>query len=229
MDPNVDLKLDWNDNVASRGDDVDGDGVMSYDPMKDDFFWDFNSNGVCDTPQAVTVGGQTYTVTSAASPDSLYALNNGNLVLLPPAAVSQYWMVNVGIGEPWTRGDNGQPLYADLNQNGKWDFTEWVDYNGNGKNDLPACYFKPDVGVRAHDFRFAMWEMRGYWRGQRFDFDNNDYAVVIDASAVTTRGVANTQITYPRQLARRLYVTVNAESNGVRDRTGQRFVLPIIQ
>ena len=44
----------------------------------------------------------------------------------------------------------------------------------------------------------------------------------------STAGVANVELTYPRQLARRLIVSVNVESNGVRDRSGARFVLPVI-
>lgn len=66
------------------------------------------------------------------------------------------------------------------------------------------------------------------WQGVQFNFDHNDQAVVIAVSATTVAGVAQTTITYPRQLARRLFATVNAEANGVRDGNGERFILPVI-
>jgi hypothetical protein len=56
-------------------------------------------------------------------------------------------------------------------------------------------------------------------------FDTNEFAVTVDRSVVTTDGVAQALLTYPRQFARRLYVTVNAEAGGIRDRNGERFVL----
>jgi hypothetical protein len=63
---------------------------------------------------------------------------------------------------------------------------------------------------------------------QYLAFDKNDFAVVIDATAQTKGGVAYARITYPRQFANRLFATVNAEANGIRDRDGERFELPVI-
>jgi hypothetical protein len=173
MDPGIDLTIDYNDAVASRGDDVNGDGVMDYDWQTHDFFYDFNFNGVCDT----------------------------------------------GVGEPSYYGDSNTVIYADLNRNGQWDSSELVrDHNGDGVCDLPA----------SGDFPYWRWEQRGFFEGQRFDFHENDYAVVIAATATTENGVAKARLTYPRQMARRLIVTVNAETNGIRDKDGERFSLPVI-
>jgi adhesin/invasin len=191
MDPNIDLKLDYNDAVARRGDDFDGDGVCDYSPAKYDVFYDFNGNGICDYSTAELV--------------STAALAGG-----------RYY------GEPYYIDEFGNEfpsIYADLNQNGIRDTTELrVDHNGDGFCDLPAN----------GDFRYWVWEMRAFWRGERFDFEDNDFAVVIDVSAPTKEGVAYARLTYPRQLARRLFVTVNAEANGIRDKDGERFKLPVI-
>jgi adhesin/invasin len=174
MDPGIDLNIDGDPTRAARGDDVDGDGIVDYNPAIHDFFIDFNHNGICD----------------------------------------------VHVGEPWTIGDNGDTIYADLNGNGYRDTTElMIDHNGNDTCDLPA----------SGDFPHWMWEMSPQWRGVRFDFSQNDFAVVIAASAVTVNGVAYARITYPRQFARRLIATVNAEASGIRDRDGERFILPVIR
>lgn len=182
MDNQIDLKLDYIDAIASRGDDVDGNGVVDYNFFDYDFFWDFNGNGVCDPG----VGEDIYPV------------------------IMGYDLA-------------GNPVYdtlafADLNGNGVRDSSELaIDHDNDGFCDLPP----------SGDFRFSLWETRDYF-DRSFRFETNDFAVVIDASAVTFDGVAYARITYPRQFARRLYVTVNAEANGKRDRDGERFVLPQI-
>jgi hypothetical protein len=48
MDVGTDLTLDYNNSVARRGDDVNGDGLMDYDPTTHDYWVDFNGNGRCD-------------------------------------------------------------------------------------------------------------------------------------------------------------------------------------
>lgn len=127
--------------------------------------------------------------------------------------------VTVTYDTTFIKVDSTGVIYADLNQNGQRDHSELtVDHDGDEECDLPA----------SGDFRFSLWEMRRYWRGDRFDFDTNDFAVVIDVSAPTEGGVARTTLTYPRQMARRLYATVNAETKGVRDKNGERFLLPLI-
>ena len=70
--------------------------------------------------------------------------------------------------------------------------------------------------------------MRPQFHGIRFDFHTNDFAVVIASSAVTKDGVAEAGITYPRQMANRLIVSINAEINGIRDKDGERFALPVL-
>jgi hypothetical protein len=116
--------------------------------------------------------------------------------------------------------DSSYTLYADLNENGRWDKSPIsIDHNGNGLYDGPA----------SGDFEWWRWEMRDFWQGERFDFSTNDFAVVIAKSAVTEEGVAYARLTYPRQVARRLYVTVNAEANGIRDRDGERILLPVVR
>ena len=173
MDPSIDLKLDFNNAVARRGDDANGDGVVDYDPNVHDFWMDFNGNGICDP----------------------------------------------GVGEPRYDSVAYPSVYADLDRNGVLTRSELkVDHDGDGLCDLPA----------SGDFRYWLWEMLPYWSGVNFDFDHNDFAVVIAVSAVTKDGVAKAALTYPRQLARRLMVSVGAESNGVRDRDGERFALPVI-
>ncbi len=176
MDPGIDLNLDFNDAVASRGDDVNGDGVCDYSPSTYDFFWDFNSNGVCDP----------------------------------------------GVGEQVYVDENGKSypsIYADLNGNGVRDTTElMIDNNGNGICDLPP----------SRDFRFSQWEGLTQLFSRNFRFDNNNFAVVINKSAVTKDGVAHATLTYPRNLARKLVVYVNAEVQGVRDAHTEQFILPVI-
>lgn len=173
MDKNIDLILDFNDNVARRGDDADGDGGVNYNPSIHDVWYDFNNNGVCD-----------------------------------PA-----------VGEPKYDVVNYPNVYADLDRNGYHTPSELVvDHDGDNLCDLAL----------GGDFRYWLWEMLPMWSGIQFNFDQNDFAVVIDVSAVTVGGVAKTAVTYPRQVARRLFVTVNGEANGVKDSNGERFVLPVI-
>jgi hypothetical protein len=58
------------------------------------------------------------------------------------------------------------------------------------------------------------------------EFRDNQFAVAIEVSATTKSGVAYARLRYPRQFASRLFVNVNAESNGIRDKDGERFLLP---
>ena len=93
-----------------------------------------------------------------------------------------------------------------------------MDHNGNGLCDLPA----------SGDFRFSLWE--GYTNifSRNFRFDNNNFGVVIGNSSATKGGVAYTRLTYPRQFARKLYVLVDAEVQGVRDLHAEPFLLVVI-
>ncbi|MBF0431185.1 MAG: Ig-like domain-containing protein [Fibrobacteria bacterium] len=188
FDPGVDLSLDWlvmntpsimydNKLISSRGEDVDGDGVMSWNATEYDYWYDFNNNGVCD----VDVGED----------DTITVIVAGDTTL----------------------------VYGDLNNNGRHETSElMVDVNGNDTCDIPAN----------GDFPYAGWDVRLGWMDP-IQFTENDFAVVIDVSATTIGGVAETQLTYPRQFSRRLRVTVNAESNGIRDKDGERFILPQIK
>lgn len=49
MDPQIDLMLDFNDYIATRGEDVNGDGNMDWNPAIHDYWVDFNHNGICET------------------------------------------------------------------------------------------------------------------------------------------------------------------------------------
>lgn len=180
MDPQIDLTLDYNHAVATRGEDVNGDGAMDWNPLIHDYWVDFNRNGICET----------------------------------------------SVGEPRYDTINFPNVYADLDRNGFYSPSELiVDRNGSlgGPGDL-ACDDFPASG----DFPYSRWETRPQWAGQYFDFSHNEYAVAIAVSATTRNGVAQTAISYPRQYANRLIATVNAESNGIRDRDGERFTLPVI-
>lgn len=131
-----------------------------------------------------------------------------------------YYKASLKIG---LTGDTTYEIYADLNRNGSWDRNECSDW---ARSRLPSEMFTTPLG---YDIDFWRWEMRPHFLGQQLDFSNNDFAVVIDRSAVTKEGVAYTRITYPRQFANRLYATVNAEVKGIRDRDGERFILPVIR
>lgn len=180
MDPQIDLTLDYNNFNATRGEDVNGDGKMDWDPKIHDYWVDFNNNGICDT----------------------------------------------NVGEPRYDAVKYPNVYADLDRNGFYTPSELiVDRNGveGGAGD-GICDDFPTSG----DFPYSRWETRPQWFGQYFDFSRNDFAVAIAVSATTKNGIAQTAISYPRQFANRLIVTVNAESNGVRDFNGERFALPVI-
>jgi hypothetical protein len=173
MDEN-DLKIDFNNIVASRGDDVNGDGVCDFSPLEHDLWFDFNDNGIVDTGSEGC--------------------------------------------EPYIFVD-GARIWADLYPNGVWDTKELIrDVNGNKQFDVPA----------SGDMRWYEYECLPFWFRERFDFMQNDFGVSVTTSATCQNGVAYAKLTYPRQLARRLIMLVNAEANGVRDRDGERFVLPVI-
>ncbi|MBN1128214.1 MAG: hypothetical protein JXA71_04475, partial [Chitinispirillaceae bacterium] len=172
MDEN-DLQLDYNTGVASRGDDVNGDGTCDFNPLIHDLWVDFNDNG----------------------------------------------LVDLAVGEDDTLLAGGITMWADVYPNGVRDRSELIrDHGVIGAYDVPA----------SGDRLWWEHECLPYWFREPFDFRNNDFGVVINTSAMTIAGVANVELTYPRQLARRLIVSINAESNGVRDRSGARFVLPVI-
>jgi protocatechuate 3,4-dioxygenase beta subunit len=123
-----------------------------------------------------------------------------------------------GVGENDTVDVNGKTIFADLNADGIRNPSEiLVDRGTIGMCDEPA----------GGDYPYAGWEVRDYLPGMQFR--GNDFAVAIEVSAVTKNGVAYARLRYPRQFARRLYVNVNAEANGVRDRDGERFLLPQIK
>ncbi len=172
FDPGIDLDLDGNPSVLSRGEDRNGDGVFDWNPAIHDTWFDFNGNGKCDP----------------------------------------------GAGENDTVVVNGKTIYADLNGDGIRNPSEiLVDRGAIGVCDEPA----------SGDYPYADWETRDYLPA--IQFRNNDFAVAIEVSAVTKDGVAHAHLRYPRQFARRLFVNVNAEANGIRDKDGERFLLPQIK
>lgn len=122
-----------------------------------------------------------------------------------------------GQGENDTVVVDGKTLFADLNGNGVRDASEILSDGGaaGGCNE-PA----------SGDFPYMRREVRDFLPD--LPFRTNDFAVAIEVSAVTKDGVAHARLRYPRQFARRLVVSINAEANGVRDRDGERFTLPVI-
>lgn len=123
-----------------------------------------------------------------------------------------------GFGENDTAVSKGKTLYADLNANGVRDASEiLLDRGTIGACDVP----------NSGDYPYAEWEVRDFLSEIRFR--DNEFAVAIEVSAVTKNGVAYARLRYPRQFATRLYVNVNAEANGIRDKDGERFVLPQIK
>jgi hypothetical protein len=120
-------------------------------------------------------------------------------------------------GEP-IKVIKGDTVWADLNGNGVWDHSEIV-----GTPKQPGKCTEPASG----DYPFMKMDIRKYLLP--FAFTTNDFAVAIEVSAVTKDGVAHAKLRYPRQLATRLFVSVNAEANGVRDRDGERFLLPVLK
>lgn len=123
-----------------------------------------------------------------------------------------------GVGENDTVVVGGKTLFADLNANGFRDLSEIISDNA----PFGVCN-EPASG----DFPFLQREVRDF--APELRFLNNDYAVAIEVSAVTKNGVARARLRYPRQFAWRLFVNVNAEANGVRDRDGERFLLQVIR
>jgi hypothetical protein len=243
MDEN-DLELDNNDAVAARGDDVNGDGVCDFNPSSHDLWYDFNWNGKVDVGSTLnpivmnvpvtkeikdTVCKDTIIQTNAsASPDTSW---KDTVVVICHQAIGLdtvgYKKDTVGYDTSYTGAEpnmivDGTRIWADLYPNGVWDTTELVRDVGPQK----GVYFAPASGDR----RYWEYECLPYWFGQRFDFDKNNYAIAITTSATCVNGVANVHVTYPRQLARRLFVSIFAESNGVRNngRNGERFILPVI-
>jgi hypothetical protein len=237
MDPGIDLELDWNNAIASRGDDWDCDGTVNYSPAANDFFWDFNGNGVCDPnvgepgyePSKVytTIKGYDTTIVLMVDTTITPTILGGGTAVKYDTTYSL--KSDTTIHSVYDSTKFTYLIYADLNENGRWDASEFVDVNGNGKNDLPLAA-RGDLPATAkpyqYDFEWWRWDMV---RKEAFPFTTNDYAVVVDASAPTVNGVANAKLTYPRQLAGKIYVTVNAEANGIRDKNGQRFALPVVQ
>lgn len=124
---------------------------------------------------------------------------------------------DANVGEDDTTVVNGKTIFADLNGDGIRQHSEII---GTPKN--PGLCTLPPSG----DYPYGDWEFRPFLIPMRFT--TNDYAVAIDVSAVTVNGVAHAHLRYPRQFATRLFVNVNAEANGIRDRDGERFLLPQI-
>ncbi len=226
--------------IACRGDDVNGDGRCDFDPAVHDVWYDFNGNGIVDTGMtripSITRTPITHDTivriykdtiiqdTVRVTPDTLIldtSIVISHLIIRTDTVGyrqdTTYTMEFAG-AEPYITV-SGVMIWADLYPDGVWNTSEIVvDNNHNGQYDIPS----------SGDRRWWEYENLPYWRGVPFDFDKNDFGVAVTTSANTEKGVANAKLTYPRQLARRLIVTVNAEANGVRDRNGQRFVLPVI-
>ncbi|MGA2507146.1 MAG: Ig-like domain-containing protein [Chitinispirillaceae bacterium] len=220
---------------AARGDDVNGDGHCDFDPTIHDLWYDFNDNGKVDTGLSVvqkidSTPRLDSTIDTACYDTIIHlllpsphdtAVNVCHLFFKKDTIGYKYdttrSMIFTG-AEPYITV-SGAMIWADLYPDGVWNTSELVrDVNGNGRYDIPA----------SGDRRWWEYENLPYWRGLPFNFDQNDYGIAITTSATTTGGVANVELSYPRELARRLIVSVNVESNGVRDRTGARFVLPVI-
>jgi hypothetical protein len=125
---------------------------------------------------------------------------------------------DAGVGEDDTVVVSGKTLFADLNANGFRDRSEIIFDNA----PFGVCN-EPASG----DFPFLRREVRDFMPA--LPFYDNDFAVAIEVSAVTKNGVAHARLRYPRQFGWRLFVNVNAEANGVRDRNGERFLLPVFR
>lgn len=147
---------------------------------------------------------------------------NGDGVFDWNPAVHDYWhdlngngVCDAGVGENDTAVVDSVTIFADLNQNGQRDLSEIL----SDRAPFGACN-----GPASEDFPYGRWETRDFL--PYLEFRDNQFAVAIEVSAVTKNGVAYARIRYPRQFARRLFVNINAESNGMRDRDGERFILP---
>lgn len=121
------------------------------------------------------------------------------------------------VGEDDTVVVGGKTIYADLNGNGFRDRSEII-----GSAPRGGICNEPASG----DFPYMERDIRTFLPD--LSFRTNDFAVAIEVSAVTKDGVAHARLRYPRQFARRLIVSVNAEANGIRDRDGERFTLPVV-
>lgn len=226
MDHGIDLELDGNDNVARRGDDVNGDGNMDYNIAEHDFSWlfsgsepywpaskeyititDRNDSRFREPDTSITERIEMRITATIASDSSSVTYDTNYVQVFDTSIV-------------YPAFDSTYTIFADLNQNGIWDRSPLaVDHDGDGEYDGPL----------SRDFEFWRWEMRKQFKGDRLDFSDNDVAMVIDRTAVTKDGVAYTRLTYPRQMAARIIATVNAEVKGRRDKDGERFVLPVIR
>jgi len=255
MDNNIDLDLDDYPLIASRGDDRDGNGIMDYDIKTWDLFYDFNFNGRSDINECENCYQKTYINQTTGYDTTIKVIGKDTLgfdttlvnpyvdtlitprwdsthippiivydtsifiaydTIVKPKIVPKYDTTITPITQVV---DSTCTFFADLNNNGVWDKTElYIDHDSDGVCDMPA----------SGDFAFWRWEMRPQFHGVRFDFQENDFAVVVASSAVTKNGVAEASLVYPRQMALRLIVTINAEINGIRDRDGERFTLPVI-
>jgi adhesin/invasin len=126
---------------------------------------------------------------------------------------------DVDVGEDDTTvvgsGVNATLVYADLNKNGIRDRSEIL---------VDRAPFNACNGPASGDYPFGTWEVREFL--PYLEFRDNEFAVAIEVSATTVNGVAYAKLRYPRQFANRLYVNVNAETNGIRDKDGERFILP---
>lgn len=149
---------------------------------------------------------------------------NGDGVFDWKASTHDFWfdfngngVCDAGFGENDTVVSGGKTIYADLNANGFRDLSEII---------FDTAPFGACNGPASGDFPYLERDIRDYL--PEMAFRTNDFAVAIEVSAVTKSGVAYAKLRYPRQFARRLKVSVNAEANGVRDRDGERFTLPVI-
>lgn len=129
---------------------------------------------------------------------------------------------DAGVGETNTVTVRGKVIWADMYPDGVQNLSEIIVDRGAAGCTLPVN----GSGIVV-DYPRAEWEVRDYL--PRIKFRDNDFAVAIEVSAVTKDGVAQTKLRYPRQFSRQLMVTLNAESNGIRDRDGERFILPQIK
>jgi hypothetical protein len=226
---------------ACRGDDVNGDGRNDFDFTVHDLWYDFNGDGKVDTGTVSTPIVDSVPITVEVidtvckdtiikaivrvTPDTLW-MDSGIVVCHEVVRndITGWRLDTIGYSTDYASTEpylsiSGAFIWADLYPDGHWNTNELVrDVNKNGRYDIPA----------SGDRQWWEYEDLPYWVGQPFMFDRNEFGVAVTTSTNTVGGVANAKLTYPRQLARRLFVTVNAEANGVRDRYGQRFVLPVI-
>lgn len=147
---------------------------------------------------------------------------NGDGVFDYNPAVHDSWfdlngngVCDAGVGEDDTVVVDGVTVFADLNKNGTRDQSEILA----DRAPLGACN-----GPASGDFPFGLWETRSFL--PYLEFRDNQFAVAIEVSAVTKNGIAYARLRYPRQFANRLFVNLNAESNGIRDKDGERFLIP---